>query len=298
MIMSKKRKKDIFNTPAGRVFDVFNIIILGVFGFITIVPFLFVIAGSFSSELELSTRHFFIIPHGFTLEAYKYIFDAGNIFRSLLTTIGVTVVGTIVQLFCTFSMAYPLSRKGLRGRSFLMKCVVITMVFSGGMIPTFLVVKSLGLLDSYWALILPVAINPFNLIIIKNTFQEFPEELIEAAKIDGCSEIRTFIKIVLPLSMPTIATFTLFYAVGTWNDFFNAFLYINDSSKWTLQIILRQITLMSDIAANGDAVATLEIPKEAVKLGTIAVATIPILCIYPFLQKHFAKGMMLGSVKG
>jgi putative aldouronate transport system permease protein len=179
-----------------------------------------------------------------------------------------------------------------------MKCVVITMVFSGGMIPTFLVVKSLGLLDSYWALILPVAINPFNLIIIKNTFQEFPEELIEAAKIDGCSEIRTFIKIVLPLSMPTIATFTLFYAVGTWNDFFNAFLYINDSSKWTLQIILRQITLMSDISANGDAVATLEIPKEAVKLGTIAVATIPILCIYPFLQKHFAKGMMLGSVKG
>jgi len=293
-----KRKKDKFNTPAGRVFDVFNVIILGLFGFATLVPFLFVIAGSFATELELSTRHFFIIPQTFSTESYAYIFDTGNVVRSLFNTIGVTIVGTIVQLIVTFSMAYPLSRKHLKGRSFLLKCITITLVFSGGMIPTYLVVKSLGILDSYWALILPIAINPFNLIIIKNTFQEFPEELIEAAKIDGCSEIKTFLSIVLPLSMPTVATFTLFYAVGIWNDFFNAFLYINDTSKWTLQIILRQITLMSDLATNGAAIDINTIPKESVKLATIAIATVPILCVYPFLQKHFAKGMMMGSVKG
>ena len=293
-----KRKKDIFNTPAGRVFDVFNAIILGIFAFITLVPFLYVIAGSFATDVELTTRSFFIIPHTFTTEAYSYILKTGNIVKSLGVTIGVTIVGTIVQLVCTFSMAYPLSRRSLRGRSFLLKCITITLVFGGGMIPTYLVVKSLGLLDSLWALILPVAINPFNLIIIKNNFQEFPEDLIEAAKIDGCSEIKTFLGIVLPLSMPIVATFTLFYAVGIWNDFFNAFLYINDSAKWTLQIILRQMTLMSDISASGEILDIVSIPKEGIKLATIAVATVPILCVYPFLQKHFAKGMMIGSVKG
>lgn len=297
--MFRKKKNDIFNTPAGRVFDIFNFIFLGVFGFITLVPFIYIIAGSFATELELTTRNFFLIPKTFTLDAYKYIFATGNLLRSIVTTMGVTVVGTLVQLFCTFTMAYPLSRKGLKGRGLLLKMVVATMVFSGGMIPTYLVVKSLGLLDSYWALILPVAINPFNLIIIKNFFQEFPNELIEAAEIDGCSEIRKFVSIILPLSMPIVATFSLFYAVAIWNDFFNAFLYINDSSKWTLQIILRQITLMSDISASGEAMElTQQIPKEGIKLATIAVATFPILCVYPFLQKHFAKGMMVGAVKG
>ena len=294
----RKKKRDIFNTPAGRVFDVFNIIILGIFGFITILPFLYIIAGSFATELELTTRSFFIIPKTFTLGAYKYIFESGTIIRSLVITIGVTVVGTMVQLFCTFTMAYPLSKVNLKGRSIILKLVLFTMVFSGGMIPGYLVVKSLGLLNSYWALILPIAINPFNLLIIKNSFQEFPNELIEAAKIDGCSEIRTFIKIVLPLSTPIIATFTLFYAVGIWNDFFSGFLYLNDSSKWTLQVLLRQITLMSSASAAGDINEFIEVPKEGVKLAAIAVATTPILCIYPFLQKHFAKGMMMGSIKG
>lgn len=293
-----KIKKDRFNTPAGRVFDVFNVIILAVFGFITLVPFLYVIAGSFATELELTTRTFFIVPHTFTTEAYSYIFQTGNVINSLIRTLGVTIVGTIVHLVVTFSMAYPLSKKQLWGRSFILKCITVTLVFGGGMIPTYLVVKSLGLLDSYWALIIPACVNPFNLIIIKNNFQEFPAELIEAAKIDGCSEIKTFLSIVIPLSMPVVATFTLFYAVGIWNDFFSAFLYINDSAKWTLQIILRQITLMSDITASGDILDASLIPKEAVKLATIAIATVPILCIYPFLQKHFAKGMMIGSVKG
>lgn len=294
----RKKKRDIFNTPSGRVFDVFNIIILGIFGFITILPFLYIIAGSFATELELTTRSFFIIPKTFTLAAYEYIFESGTIVRSLITTIGVTLVGTMVQLFFTFTMAYPLSKVNLKGRSTILKLVLFTMVFSGGMIPGYLVVRSLGLLNSYWALILPIAINPFNLLIIKNSFQEFPNELIEAAKIDGCSEIGTFIKIVLPLSTPIIATFTLFYAVGIWNDFFSGFLYLNDSSKWTLQVLLRQMTLMASTVSSSDINEFVEVPKEGVKLAAIVIATTPILCIYPFLQKHFAKGMMLGSIKG
>ncbi|MGL5950584.1 MAG: carbohydrate ABC transporter permease [Cetobacterium sp.] len=294
-----RRKKDIYNTPAGEIFDILNFVVLGVFGVITFIPFFYVVIGSFATETELTTRGFFLIPKSFSLEAYRYIFATGNLLKSIINTIGVTVVGTAVQLFFTFTLAYPLSKGYLKGRGIIIKLIVFSMIFSGGMIPTFLIVKSLGLLDSYWALILPVAINPFNLLIIKNSFQEFPNELIEAAKIDGCSEISTFIKIVLPLSTPIIATFTLFYAVAIWNDFFNAFIYISDSSKWTLQIILRQVVLMSDISSTGEAVEMLsQIPKEGIKLATIAIATTPILCFYPFLQKHFSKGMMMGAVKG
>lgn len=298
MAKKRRRKKDLFNSPAGRVFDVFNMIIMGLFGFITLAPFLYVIAGSFATELELTTRNFFIIPETFTTSAYEYIFQTGTVLKSMIRTVGVTIVGTLVHLFFTFTMAYPLSKSELRGKSILLKLIIVTMIFSGGMIPTYIVIKSLGLLNSYWALILPGAISPFNLMIVRNNFREFPNELIEAAEIDGCSEIKTFIKIVLPLSMPVIATFTLFYAVGLWNDFFSAFLYLNDSSKWTIQVILRQVTLLSATNMDTAVEGILEVPQKAVKLATIAVTTLPILCVYPFLQKHFAKGMMVGSVKG
>lgn len=293
-----KRKKDLFNTPAGRVFDVFNYILMGLFGFATLSPFIYVVGGSFATELELTTRSFFLIPHSFTVEAYRYIFQTGTVINSLLRTVGVTIVGTLVHLFFTFTMAYALSKPFLRGRSAVLKLVIFTMLFGGGMIPTYMLIKNLHMLNTYWALILPGAISPFNLMIVRNNFQEFPTELIESAKIDGCSEIQTFIRIVLPLSKPTIATFTLFYAVGIWNDFFSSFLYIADSNKWTIQVILRQITLMSATSLDSVVENIIEVPKKAVKLATIAITTLPILCVYPFLQKHFAKGMMVGSIKG
>jgi len=294
----KKRKRDIFNTPAGRVFDVFNLIFMSIFGFITIAPFLYVIGGSFATELELTTRSFFIIPREFTTEAYQYIFLNRTVIDSMLRTAGVTVVGTLVQLFFTFTMAYPLARANLRGRKVFIKLIIFTMLFGGGMIPTYMVVRSLGLLNSYWALILPGAISPFNLLIIINHFKNFPNELIEAAHMDGCSEIMTFARVVLPLSTPIIATFSLFYAVGIWNDFFSAFIYITDSSMWTVQVVLRQITLLSATTMDTVVEGILEVPQQAVKLAVIAITTIPILCVYPFLQKHFAKGMMIGSIKG
>lgn len=293
-----KRKKDLFNTPAGRVFDVFNYILMGLFGFATLSPFIYVVAGSFATELELTTRSFFLIPHTFTLEAYHYIFQTGTVINAIMRTVGVTLVGTLVHLFFTFTMAYALSKPFLKGRSVVLKMVIFTMLFGGGMIPTYMLIKNLHLLNSYWALMLPGAISPFNLMIVRNSFQEFPTELIESAKIDGCSEIETFIRIVLPLSKPTIATFALFYAVGLWNDFFSSFLYIADSNKWTIQVILRQITLMSATSLDSVVENIIEVPKKAVKLAAIAITTLPILCVYPFLQKHFAKGMMVGSIKG
>ena len=288
-----------FNTSLGRVFDVFNIIILGIIALAMLLPFIYVIAGSFATEMELSTRSFFLWPREFTLDSYNYVLQTKTILKSLVTTIGITVVGTFVQLAFTFTMAYPLSRKYLPGRTIVLNMIVFAMLFSGGMVPTFLVVKSLGLLNSYWALILPIAISPFNLMIIKNNFQSLPSELEEAARMDGCSDIGIFWKIMLPLSKPTIATFTLFYAVGIWNDFMSSLLYISDSSKWPIQLLLRQITMSS---SGANALATMDstyvAPEQGIKFVVIVIATVPILLVYPFLQKYFTKGILIGSVKG
>ncbi|MEZ2717874.1 carbohydrate ABC transporter permease [Niallia circulans] len=289
------------NTRGGRIFDGFNVILLGIIGITMILPFLYIIAGSFATEAELTTRSFFIWPETFTLDAYKYIFSTGTFTRSILVSVGITLVGTLICLFFTFTMAYPLSRKNLIGRSLLMNMIVFSMLFSGGMIPTYIVVKSLGLLDSYWSLILPAAINPFNLIIVKTFFQGIPVELEEAAKMDGCSEMGIFLRIILPLSKPVLATFALFYAVTIWNDYFHALLYISDSAKWPVQVLLQQIIILSqgnlaDTASQG--VEYVAPPAQSLKLAVVVVATLPILIVYPFLQKHFAKGMLLGSVKG
>jgi len=218
--------------------------------------------------------------------------------RALLTTIGVTAVGTVVQLVLTLTMAYPLSKRYLPGRALALNLVIFTLVFTGGMIPTYLVVRNLGLLDSYWALILPLAVNPFYLVIVKSFFQELPEALEEAARIDGCNELGVFRRIVLPLSKPVIATFSLFYATAIWNDYMSPLLYLNDPHKWTLQLLLRQLT-----APNADAENLLNVqpsllfPQQGLKFAVIVLATVPILLVYPFLQKHFAKGVLIGSVK-
>lgn len=287
------------NTTAGRIFDFFNHIFLLLVAIITVVPFLYIVAGSFASETELATRSFFIFPKEITTDAYKYIFSTNSVIRSLGISIIVTIVGTIISMILTLTMAYPLSRKTMIGRNVILNLVLFSMLFSGGMIPTFILVRSLGLLDSIWALILPLAINPFNLIIVKTFFQELPKELEDASKIDGCSEFQTFWRVMLPLSKPVIATFTLFYAVFYWNDFFQALLYLKDTTKWPIQLLLQQLVMVANVGIGDIAEASLyEPPEESIKLAVIVVATVPILLFYPFLQKHFAKGVMLGSVKG
>ncbi|MBD3940562.1 carbohydrate ABC transporter permease [Microbacterium sp. NEAU-LLC] len=291
------REKYRFNTPAGRVFDVFNVVLMAAIGIVALIPFVFVLAGSFATEAELATRSFFLWPETFSLDAYEAIFTSPAFVRALVTTILVTAVGTLVQLTLTAAMAYPLSKANLPGGKLILSLIVFTMVFGGGMIPTFLVVKDLGLLNNYWALILPMAINPFSLIIIKNFFQQLPAELEESAKIDGANELQTLWSIVLPLSKPVLATFALFYAVGIWNDFMSPLLYLNDSSMWTLQMFLRQVTVATDLSVVEQDPTQLP-PAQGIKFAVIIVATLPIILFYPFLQKHFAKGMLIGSVKG
>lgn len=291
------REKYRFNTPAGRVFDVFNFALMIAVAILALVPFAFVLAGSFATEAELATRSFFLWPETFSLKAYEAIFTSPAFIRALVTTIAVTAVGTVVQLALTASMAYPLSKANLPGGRLILSLIVFTMVFGGGMIPTFLVVKDLGLLNNYWALILPMAINPFSLIIIKNFFQQLPAELEESAKIDGANELQTLWSIILPLSKPVLATFALFYAVGIWNDFMSPLLYLNDNSMWTLQMFLRQVTVAADLSVVEQDPTQLP-PAQGIKFAVIIVATLPIILFYPFLQKHFAKGMLIGSVKG
>lgn len=289
--------KKMHNTPGGRVFDVFNHSFLLIVGLATFIPFVYVVAGSFATEAELASRPFFLLPKTFTLTAYEYIFSTTTFLKSIGVSVLITTLGTIVSLALTLTMAYPLSQKKLAGRNLFLNLVVFTMVFSGGMIPTYVVVKNLHLLDSIWALILPIAINPFNLIIVKSFFENMPVELEEAAKIDGCSDIGVFWRIILPLSKPVIATFTLFYAVAYWNDYFNALLYISDSAKWPIQLLLQQIMMAANVDF-GEIDALYEPPEESLKLAVVVVASLPIMVFYPFLQKHFAKGVMLGSVKG
>ncbi|MFK4789652.1 carbohydrate ABC transporter permease [Microbacterium sp. ZW T5_56] len=291
------RERYRFNTPGGRVFDVVNVIFLTALGIVALIPFIYVLAGSFATESELTTRSFFLWPETFSLKAYESILTSPAFLRAIITTVLVTAVGTGIQLLLTAAMAYPLSKANLPGGRLIMGLVVVTLVFSGGMIPTFLVVKDLGLLNTYWALVLPAAINPFSLIIIKNFFQQLPAELEESAKIDGANEVQTLWRIILPLSTPVLATFALFYAVGIWNDFMSPLLYLNDSSMWTLQMFLRQVTVATDLSLVQGDMTELP-PAQGIKFAVIVVATLPILIFYPFLQKHFAKGMLIGGVKG
>jgi len=287
-------------TFGSRLFDAVNYTLLAIVALVTILPFVHVIAGSFTTAGELAQKQFVLIPTVWSLSAYKFIFSTNTLFQALGVSIGVTALGTLFSMFLTALMAYGLSRRDLDGRNAIMFLVVFTMLFSGGMIPTFLVVKSMGLIDTYAALIIPTAINAFNLIIMRNFFQNLPDGLEESAKIDGCGDWGILFRIVIPLSMPAIATISLFYAVTYWNTYLQAILYLNDAAKWPIQVILRQIVILaSGLTADTSGMEDLvRPPEQTVKMAVIVVATLPILIVYPFLQKHFAKGALLGSIKG
>ena len=274
-------------------------ILLTLIAVIMVIPFIYVIAASFATEAEIQTRPIFFIPDSPTLDAYARIFDMNDmgtrVFHSLLISVCVTAIGTFINLFFTTTMAYGLSRTNLIGKKPLLNMVLFTMVFGGGMIPLFLVVKGLGMYDTYAALILPGAISAYNMIIVRNFFMELLRELEEAASIDGCSDIGIFIKIALPLSLPCLATFGLFYAVGHWNNYFGALLYLEDSTKFPFQLVLRNIVMQT---AETQTDPNALIPEDTLKMAVIVIGTVPILIVYPFLQKHFAAGVMVGAVKG
>ncbi|MDQ1909937.1 carbohydrate ABC transporter permease [Paenibacillus sp. GD4] len=284
-----------------RLFDGVNYFLLTLVGLVTILPFIHVVAGSFTTVQELAEKQFVLIPTVWTLDAYRYVFSTNTLVMGLAVSIGITLFGTMFSMALTSFMAYGLARRDLDGRNTIMFLVVFTMLFSGGMIPTFLVVKEMGLIDTYASQVIPVAINAFNLIIMRNFFQNLPDGIEESAKIDGCGDWGILFKIVIPLSMPAIATISLFYAVTYWNTYMSAILYLNDTAKWPVQVILRQIVILAsglsaDTSGMDDSFVTP--PEQTVKMAVIVVATIPILLVYPFLQKHFAKGALMGSIKG
>lgn len=292
----------IKRSPADQFVQVLIYIIIGTFALITILPFIYVVAGSFATERELTERAFFLIPETVSLNAYQYIFKTGDALKGLKNSIFVTIIGTTINMVLSCTLAYPLSRPYFKGRIFFTNMVIVTMLFTGGMVPTYMMVANvLHLKDSYWALWLPGAVNAFNMIIIKNYFQGIPAELEEAARIDGSNDLKTFIKIILPLSKPVLASVSLFYAVTHWNSYFNAMMYISDSNKEVIQIVLRRIIFLTSsvMTESGfDWGAFGSPPQKAVKMATTVVATIPILMIYPFVQKYFTQGVMVGSVKG
>jgi putative aldouronate transport system permease protein len=275
-------------------------IILGLFALVTFLPFFSLVSGSFASQRENIMHPFLLWPMEPTLDAYRYIFSTETLMRSMLVTVGITVAGTAWNLVMTMLMAYPLAHTHIMGRKVLMFLITFTMLFGGGMIPNYLMVRTTGLMNSYLSLIIPGSIGTFNLILMKNFFQSIPASLEESAKLDGANDLYILIRIIIPLSLPSIATFTLFYAVGHWNTFMQALLYLNDPRKWTIQVLLRQIVIMSQ-GGVGDEASFQEdflIPKQGVKMAAIIVATVPVLLVYPFLQKYFVKGVMVGSLKG
>ena len=300
-LVKTKQGSKVKKSLGDRIVDVIIYIVLGLVALSTVLPFLYVLAGSFATDKGLTEKAFFIIPEVWSLNAYKYAVNTANILRGLKNSVILTMAGTILCMVFSLTFAYPLSKKHFRGRNFVLNLVIFTMLFGGGMIPCYLVYNAYGLYDSYWALILPGLISPFNMIIIKNFFQELPQELEDSAYIDGCSDLKTFTRIMLPLSKPVIASISLFYGVGFWNDYFSSMIYLKTPEKYPIQIQLRSIILLtsqiSEVAMdyydmNGAP------PDKAVKMACTVIATVPILCVYPFVQKYFTKGVMVGAVKG
>ena len=290
-------------TLGSRIFDVLNYLIVTLIAVSTLFPFIYIISASFATEYEITTRPMFIIPQDVTVNAYEFIFSSNKILRGFRNSIFITVCGTAINLFFTITMAYALSKRRLRGRNIFLNMVIVSMFFSGGMIPGYVIVANvLNLKNTFWAVLLPGAISSYNLMIVKNFFQGIPQELEESAAIDGSTDIGILRKIVLPLSLPVLATFGLFYAVGHWNAYFGAMIYMtNAKEKWPLQVLLRELIILANGSA-GDITNMdpefVQPPEQSVKMAVIVVSTVPIMCVYPFLQKYFVKGVMVGALKG
>ena len=293
----------IFKKSLGeKAFDAFNLLFLALLMMVCVYPIWYILSASFSKLSNLSSHEGFIFyPLGFSLESYKVMFQKNTIFVGYYNTIIYVVAGTFINLTLTFIGAYCFSRKNVMLQKPLLFLILFTMFFSGGLIPRYLLVKDIGLRDTRWAILLPTAISTYNLIIMRSSIMGIPISLEESAKIDGASHFRIMYRIILPLSMPIIAVMTLFYGVYRWNDWFQAFLYIQGRALYPLQLFLREILISNDIENtmgtaldNVDGIAL----ADNLKYCTIIIATLPILILYPFLQKYFTKGIMVGAIKG
>lgn len=283
-----------------RIFDMILNVIVFFSVLVCLIPMLYVASVSLSSNSAILSRRVYIWPVELTFDSYRVVFADKTMIRSLLFTVVLTLVFTAMSMMMTILMAYPLSKKGLKGRNFFLLMVVITMYFSGGMIPDYILIKNLGLLNKVGALIFPGLISAFNMIVLKTFFSNLPESLEESALIDGANYLTILVRIVLPLSLPVLATLSLFYAVGRWNYFMDSLLYITDSKLYPIQLKLYQIVynnMQPEISAIEGSIASNLLP-ESLKAASVMFCTIPILLVYPWLQKHFVSGIMIGSLKG
>jgi putative aldouronate transport system permease protein len=286
-------------TRGEKIMSFTNWVILALVGFLCVFPVYYILSVSITS-LDAFNRHGFqIIPAGLSFEAYKQILERPLIPRAYMNSIVITVTGTILNMVLTVLTAYPLANKRLPGRNFLLGGLLFTLLFSGGLIPLFILIRSLNLINTYWSVILPGAIWTWNVLILKNFLEAVPEELVEAARIDGANEFQIMLEIVLPVSKPALATIALFYAVGHWNDFFYPFMFLTDQEMQPLAVVLRAI-LRELMGGAGVSVLDREIiaPTEASRMAAVFLSVVPILLIYPFIQRYFTKGIMLGSIKG
>ena len=288
-----------------RIFSAFNYILLTEIALLMLYPIVNIVAVSFSNYEAYLKEPWMIFPKDFTLEAYKLVFRNGYFWRSYMNTIIVTIASTALSLTVTLLFAWPMARKEIKGKPFFMAILIFTMVFNAGMIPNYLNMQDMNLLNTLWVLILPGAFNTFNCVIMMSFLRELPYELVEAAMVDGGSEPYILRKIVVPLSKPVLASVTLFLAVGAWNSYFGAQIYIQNRELWPIALTLKEILMAASTAileAGADPAALsaigTEIESKTIQYASVIISTLPIMCVYPFLQKHFAKGVMVGSVKG
>ena len=296
--MDKKHIK-IMSRTGNAAFDIATYVILAILGFITLYPMWYILIVSISSAQHINAGTISFWPKGINFDAYKIVFENDKIWRAYANTILYTVTGTALQVVLTAMCAYPLSRQDFYGRKFFTVFTTLTMFISGGMIPLYLVIMNLHLINTMWAIILPPAISTYNMIVMRTSFQAIPHSLAESAYLDGANDIQIFARIILPLSKAILATMTLYYAVAHWNSFFPAMLYLNDQSKYPVQVLMRDIIIAGDMTGDtGDVTGSLNIVATNYKYAVIIISMIPILFVYPFLQKHFTKGVLIGAVKG
>lgn len=283
-----------------KVLQAINLTLLLLLAAVTLFPILYVVSVSLT-PLEVLAKYgsFQIIPREITLEGYKQIIETKIIPQAFLNSVIITVAGTLINMVFTTLMAYPLSRKRLPGRNIWLVLVLIPMLFSGGLVPLFILVKELGMMNTFWSVILPGAIATYNLLIMKSFFETLPEELIEATRIDGANELVILWKIVLPLSAPVLATISLFYAVGHWNNFFGPMMFLNDTNLQPLQVVLRNILADALRTNTMDVIEKTQLlPGETLKMAAVVISVLPLMVVYPWLQKYFTKGVLIGSIKG
>lgn len=279
-------------------FNIFNYTLMVILCIVFIYPFIYTIAISFSGAKPIMEGKVLLYPKEFTLSAYQALFKNDNMIRSFIFTVELTVSGVFASIFATTFTAYPLSRTDFRGKNIFLNLIIFTMFFNGGLIPTYLLIKQIGLTNKMGSLIFPSLIDTFLLIIMLNYFRGLPVELEEAGKVEGANNFTIFLKIILPLSLPVLATLTIFYAVSYWNCFFSALMYIQSPKKYPLQVLLYQILSNTDAITNGDDAGSNKVIAENLKGAIVIVTALPIVVIYPFLQKYFIKGATVGAVKG